>query len=328
MGASFRSWAPPFVGLSDAEREALLAMGPRWAEDINRHREQVVAIYTPHHAAASKDGVRVDAALAYGDHPRQCLDIYRLDDAQGAPPSPVVVFVHGGAFMRGNMNSNAEIYSNVTRYIAQQGYVAVNLEYRLAPEAAYPAGSEDVALALAWLRANAGRFGGNPQHIVLVGHSAGGAHAASYVLDPALEAARRVGSGGSGGNGVAGPESGLSGLVLISARLRADVLPGNPNAAGVRAYWGDDASRYETLSPCTHAARLDVPALVAIAEFENPYLDTYGEEFHDRAQAAAAACTLLRVPGHNHTSVVAHLGTQDRCFGPALIDFLDSTRPI
>jgi acetyl esterase/lipase len=315
MDAPFRSWAPPFAGLSDAERETLLAMGPRWADDINRHREQVVAIYTPHHAAASKDGVRVDAGLAYGEHPRQCMDIYRQDDAHGAPPAPVVVFVHGGAFMRGNMNSNAEIYGNVTRYIAQQGYVAVNLEYRLAPQAAYPAGSEDIALALAWLRQNAGRFGGNPQHIVLAGHSAGGAHAAAYVLDPALDAARRSGGG-------------LSGLALISARLRADVLPGNPNAAGVLAYWGDDAARYEQLSPCTHAARLDVPALVAIAEFENPYLDIYGEEFYRRARAASAPCTLLRVPGHNHTSIVAHLGTEDRSFGPALIDFLDSTRPI
>jgi acetyl esterase/lipase len=302
----------PFAGLAQQERDALQAMGPRWADDINRHREQVVAIYTPHHAAADKTDVQVAAGRAYGSHPRQRMDIYRPGNAQGMP---VVVFVHGGAFLRGNMNSNAEIYGNVTRFIARQGYVAVNLEYRLAPEAWYPAGSEDIALALQWLRRHVAQHGGDPRHIVLIGHSAGGAHAATYVLDPALEEAR-------------GGAHGLSGLVLISARLRADVLPDNPNAAGVRAYWGIDPSRYEQVSPCTHAARLDLPTLVAVAEFENPYLDLYGEEFHRRAQAAAGPCTLLRVPGHNHTSIVAHLGTADHSFGPALTAFLGSTQPI
>lgn len=301
----------PFAGLSDAERATMRALGPRWAQDINRHREQVVAIYTPIHAAADKTDVRVDAGVAYGAHPRQRLDVYRRDDARAAP---VAVFVHGGGFVRGDMNSNAEIYGNVTRYLARHGYVAVNLEYRLAPEARHPAGADDIAQALDWLRAHVGQYGGDSAHIVLIGHSAGGAHAATYALDPAFAAAR-------------GRPHGLSGLVLISARLRADVLPGNPNAAGVRAYWGDDPAGHERVSPCTHAARLDVPALVAIAEFENPYLDAYGEEFQRRAATAAAPCELVRVPGHNHTSIVAHLGTADTSFGPALVAFLDGTRP-
>ncbi|MFA9219126.1 MAG: alpha/beta hydrolase [Sphingomonadaceae bacterium] len=314
--------ASAFEGLAPAEREQMLALGPRWAEDINRHREQVVAIYTPHLQALGPCGVVREAGIAYGEHPRQRLDLYR--PAGLSQPAPVVVFVHGGAFLRGNMNSNAEIYGNVTRYIARHGYVAVNLEYRLAPEAPYPAGALDIAQALAWLRAHVASYGGDPGHIVLVGHSAGGAHAATYALDPTLPLAlaRRAvrEAGWDGDNG------GLSGLVLISARLRADVRADNPNAAGVRAYWGQDESRYELLSPVTHVTRLSVPTLVAIAEFENPHLDRYGEEFQLRACAAGAPCSLLRVPGHNHTSIVAHLGTADPSFGPALMAFLDSTR--
>ncbi|MES2256962.1 MAG: alpha/beta hydrolase [Pseudomonadota bacterium] len=301
---------PAFTGLSIAERETLRAIGPRWADDINRHREQVVAIYTPHLEQADRAGIAVDAGLAYGDHTRQRLDIYRQEHAVDAP---VVVFVHGGAFMRGNMNSNAEIYGNVTRYIARHGYVAVNLEYRLAPEVPYPGGAQDIALALDWIRRHIARYGGNPRHIVLVGHSAGGAHAATFALDPALAE--------EGGQHV------LSGLVLISARLRADALPDNPNAAGVRAYWGEDAARYERVSPVTYAHRLSVPTLVAIAEFENPHLDRYGAEFVERAvQAGAPRARLLRVAGHNHTSIVAHLDTADASFGPDLIDFLDGTQ--
>lgn len=306
----------PFEGLPAQDAAALRAMGPVWAEDINRHREQVVAAYTPLLAAADRRGISVHAGLAYGAHPRQRLDIYR-SAATPARGAPVAVFVHGGAFMRGNMNSNAEIYGNVTRYISRHGYLAVNLEYRLAPEAPFPGGADDVAHALDWLRAHAGAHGGNPEHIVLIGHSAGGAHAASYALD----------IGGAGAGKHAG--HGLSGLVLVSARLRADARADNPNAAGVRAYWGGDESLYEQRSPVTHAARLDLPTLVAVAEYENPHLDAYGAEFFQSAlQAGAKGLRFLQVPGHNHTSIVAHLDTADLSFGPALIDFLDSTRPL
>ncbi|KQV80841.1 hypothetical protein ASD15_13125 [Massilia sp. Root351] len=307
----------PFEGLPAAEAAVLRAMGPVWADDINRHRKQVVEIYTPLLSAADRAGITVDAGLAYGGHARQRLDIYR-SAATPLRGAPVAVFVHGGAFMRGEMNSNAEIYGNVARYLARHGYVGVNLEYRLAPEAPFPGGADDVALAMAWLRTHIGGYGGNPRHIVLIGHSAGGAHAASYALD----------IGGSGGIGGAGAGHGLAGLVLVSARLRADALPSNPNAAGVRAYWGDDAALYEQRSPVTHAWRLDLPTLVAIAEYENPHLDAYGAEFFHRAlQAGAQGLRFAQVPGHNHTSIVAHLDTADRSFGPALIDFLDSTRP-
>lgn len=304
--------APPsFAGLSSAEAAMLAAMGPRWSEDIVRHREQVVAIYTPHLSAIGRSGIAVDAGLAYGTHARHTLDIFR---PHGATNAPVVVFVHGGAFMRGDMNSNAEIYGNVTRFIARHGYVAVNLEYRLAPEARYPGGAQDIALALDWIGSHIGAYGGNRQHIVLAGHSAGGAHAATYAIDPVM--------GAAGGRAI-------TALVLISARLRADTLPDNPNSRGVRAYWGDDATRYEQLSPVTHAARLSVPTLVAIAEFENPHLDTYGAEFFYRAlQAGGRGHRFVQVPGHNHTSIVAHLGTEDQSFGAVLIDFLQRTGPL
>jgi acetyl esterase len=324
MAAGAPLSAQPFAGLPDGDAAALRAMGPRWGEDINRHREQVVAIYTPVLAATSRSGIRVDAGLAYGSHPRHRLDVYRsaATPEQGAP---MAVFVHGGAFMRGNMNSNAEIYGNVARYLARHGYLAVNLEYRLAPAAPWPGGADDVAQALDWLRANAADYGGDPRHIVLIGHSAGGAHAAAYALGMTRAAAPADPSMQRPAD--AAPPAGLAGLVLISARLRADALPTNPNAAGVRAYWGEEESRYEALSPVTHAARLAVPTLVAIAEHENPHLDAYGAEFFHRAvQGGVRGMRFVQVPGHNHTSIVAHLDTMDHSFGPALIDFLDSTR--
>ena len=71
----------------------------------------------------------------------------------------------------------------------------------------------------------------------------------------------------------------VNAVVLVSARLRADQLPENPNAAGVRAYFGDDVSRYEQRSPVSFAGCNELPTFIVTAEFENPLLDLYGLEF-------------------------------------------------
>src|SRR3546814_13558169 len=66
--------------------------------------------------------------LAYGDHPRQLLDAYR---PAGARRAPVVVFVHGGAFIRGAKDISAAMYANVATWFARQGCLGINMEYRL-----------------------------------------------------------------------------------------------------------------------------------------------------------------------------------------------------
>lgn len=298
-----------FPGLSDQSAEALLALGPIWRSDINRHRQAVVDIYTPLLNAVDKDGIIVTRDIAYGEHARQKLDVY-LPGGVSTQRRPVVMFVHGGAFLRGNMNSNEQIYGNVLYYFARQGMVGINVEYRLAPEAPYPAGSVDVAAAVAWARAHAHECGGDPDQIILIGHSAGGAHAASYIADPRVRPAT--------GHGVAK-------LVLISARLRADVHADNPNAGGVRAYWGEDAGLYEQVSPVTYAANIDVPLMIAIAEHENPYLDVYAAELFWRVgRARGRAPRFVQVLHHNHTSIVAHMDTGDDVLGRQILDFIET----
>ncbi|MEJ6004019.1 alpha/beta hydrolase [Paucibacter sp. AS339] len=293
----------------------LQRIGPIWAQDINAHREQVVRAYTPLLAARPLAGLQVSRDLAYGEHARQVLDVYQ--PAAALTPDarlPIMVFVHGGAFLRGQKDSNAQVYGNVPRLFARHGYLGVNVEYRLAPEAPYPAGAQDVAAAVRWVRAHAERLGGDAQRIVLIGHSSGGAHVASYVCDPLC----------------APPQAEIAGAVLISARLRADVRADNPNAAGVRAYFGDDPAAYEAGSAVSHAARLKVPTLLAVAEFENPWLDVYAAEFCHRAGLALGRIPrLICVPEHNHTSIVAHLdiGDEDRLFGQQLLDFAAGLPP-
>lgn len=294
-----------FSALPEASRRRMLEIGPVWAEDIVAHRKMVIDAYTPLLAQVPRDGIGVSRELAYGPHARHRLDVYRqagLDDAA------VVLFVHGGAFVRGVKDSSAEIYANFARYFARHGCVGVNMEYRLAPEAAYPGGAEDVARAIAWIKENVWEFGGNPDRIILVGHSAGASHAAAYVCDPAARPAE-------------GP--GVAGLVLISGRLRADARPDNPNAHEVRAYYGADESLYESRSAVTYAERVDVPLFVAIAEYENPYLDAYAAEFlHRVGMARKRVPRFVQLRGHNHTSIVAHFDSGEDNLGRELLGFV------
>lgn len=295
-----------------ALRERMRAMGPRYALDINAHRAEVMAAYTPLLASRPLLGLRRHQGITYGVDPRQVLEVYQ--PAGLSQPAPVVMFVHGGAFLRGAMNPTDQVYGNVPRFFARQGCVAVNVEYRLAPQAAYPSGSQDVAASVAWVREHAAEFGGDAQRILLIGHSAGGTHVAGSLCDPMLEPVAPM----------------VAGVALISARLRADVLPVNPNAGGVRAYYGDDPANHEANAPMRHAARwpAKVPLLVAVAEFENPLLDVYGLEFaHRVAQVRGHAPRVVWVEAHNHTSLVAHIDSGEHAFGTALLDFLHRLMP-
>lgn len=116
--------------------------------------------------------------IAYGESPRQRLDIYRPDSA-GNGTHPVVVFFYGGSWKSG---SRAD-YAFVGEALAKRGIVTVIADYRLYPEVRFPDFLRDSAAAVAWAHANAARFGGDPQRLFVMGHSAGGYNAAMIALD-------------------------------------------------------------------------------------------------------------------------------------------------
>lgn len=283
----------------------LRSVGPAWAQDIRAAGDRTKQQYQPRIAAAPRAGVTVEAGIAYGPHPRQQLDLYR---PAGARAAPVLAFVHGGAFVRGARDLGNGMYGNVLTWFARQGWLGVNIGYRLADEAPYPGGAMDVARACQWIARHIGTRGGDPARLCLVGHSAGGTHAASYACDPALDGMERV----------------VRGLVLLSGRLRADVLPANPNAAGVRSYFGADADLAQR-SPVTHAARCQLPVLVVNAQYDNPLLDVYALEFAlALAQARGQAPLHLALADHNHVSMVAHFNTGEQWLGEQTLAFCEA----
>lgn len=303
---------PSLSSLPPAAQAELDRIGPIWGSDIQKHRDIVLAAYDPILAKAPKAGVTITRNHAYGAHPRQILDVYQPAAASAATQAaPVVVFLHGGAFVRGDKQASTEVYDNVLIWFARHGYVGVNLEFRLAPEVTTPCCADDLAASIGWIKSNIGQFGGDAQTIFVIGHSAGGTHVATYAYDP--------------GAGYLGRD--LAGIVLISARLRADVSPENPNAAAVRAYFGNDESRYETLSPISHAAGSALPVFIVNAEYENPLLDLYGLELaHRIAVARRRAPRYMRLPRHNHVSIIAHINSGEDTLGREILEFFEQRR--
>ncbi len=284
---------------------ALQRIGNAWASNIHRYSQEVKDLYGPLLALTNNGSITVKRNLAYSEDARQVLDIFMPANAKNAG---VVIFVHGGAFVRGAKCTTDSLYDNVLYWFAHQGYIGVNVEYRLAPAATYPAGGIDVALAIEWVHKNVAQYGGNPEQILLIGHSAGGTHAAAYVFDPAVACFGKY----------------LDALVLISARLKADVLPENPNAEGVRAYFGIDDTQYTEKSPLTYVANGALPTLVVVAEFENPLLDIYGKAFALKlAEARSAKPMLLEKAVHNHMSIVAHFNSGENELGQEILSFFE-----
>jgi acetyl esterase/lipase len=124
--------------------------------------------------ADSKPEVRTLKDLSYydgadRDKVKHQLDLYLPD---GKKDFPVLMFVHGGAWVHGDKNFLG-VYSALGKVLARQGIGAVVINYRLSPGVKHPEHIKDVARAFSWVHKNIGKHGGRADSVFLCGHSAG-----------------------------------------------------------------------------------------------------------------------------------------------------------
>jgi acetyl esterase len=291
-------------------QQMLATVGPIWGSALGKNVEITTSAFQPLLRAAPKDGVTVSKNIAYGEDPKQILDVYQPNGKSGVP---VVIFIHGGAYVRGDKDVYGEMYGNIGTWFARQGMLGINATYRLAPGAKWPEAANDVRGMVKWAKENAAKYGGDPNHIFLVGHSAGSTHIASYIFDKSLQPA---------------DGTGVSGAVLISGRYRLEYDPADPNGKNMQAYFGDDASQYAARSPVTHIRdSVKVPVFLVIAEYDNPGLDIVGAELLAALCQRDGACPrFIRLEKHNHLSEVASFNTADEQLGREILDFMQRGR--
>jgi acetyl esterase len=218
----------------------------------------------------------------------------RIYTPQGNGPFPLIVFFHGSGFVVCSLDTHDGMCRNLC---AGTGCVVVSVDYRLAPEAKFPAATDDCLAATRWAADNAAAIGGDPSRIIVAGDSAGGNLAAVIAL--------RVRDEG-------GPR--LAGQMLIYP-VTEYYQPGTPsmieNAEGYGLtrdgmiwfwdhYLADPSHGANPYASPLRAKDLGglPPALVVTAEFD-PLRDE-GEYYADRLRQAGVPTEMKRWDGMNH----------------------------
>jgi acetyl esterase len=294
--------------------QALMAMGSGF------NLPEVQALYAPLLAGQPTAGVALLADQAYGEHPRQRLDVYQPSaacQAGGAAKAgaPVLVFLHGGGFIRGDKGHKA----NIGWHFARQGVLAVLPNYRLAPEQHWPSGPQDVVATLRWVQANAARFGGDPARVVLMGESAGAAHVAAAVLMQRFGAYQGQGLGLRGAVLASGPYDARLERLARSAFGVATPDPRND------AYFATDDAR--ALADCSITEQVDaapLPLLISAAERDLLQMQVQAGALFSRLTVQHGfAPELLWLPHHNHFSQTQAINTGDTSLSGPVLAFIE-----
>jgi acetyl esterase/lipase len=232
-----------------------------------------------------------------GGGPRNKLDLYLPD----RPIFPVVVFVHGGAWVSGDK----AFYSHVGGFFAKHGIGAVVVNYRLSPQVRLPAPVQDVARAFAWTHRHIAAYGGDPDRLFLCGHSAGGHLVSLLATDDryiraehlSLEHVRAVVS--------------ISGVYAIHWNVALYRVGAIFRDIGKRA-----ASPFWNVKPgCPQF-------LIAYAEKEVWTLAGQAVRFHERLLASQGRSRLIRAKGDNHRSIIDNLVLPSSELGRQILEFV------
>ncbi|MCW5652068.1 MAG: alpha/beta hydrolase [Ramlibacter sp.] len=241
----------------------------------------------PEQTYAGQEGLR------YGPGERDRLDVYRPRAAPAGSRPPLVVFFYGGNWKSGDRGD----YRFVGEALASGGAIAVIPDYRLVPEVRYPEFLNDNARAVAWVFDHAAQLGGDPDHIYLMGHSAGAYNAAMLAMDPRWLGARR---------------GRLKGLIGIAGPY--DFLPiGNPDTQ--RAFnWPDTRPESQPITYAGHPVPRTLLLAAASDSLVDPQRNTLGLARALKAGGTDVTAGVLdRV---SHTTVIAAMARPLRFLAP------------
>ena len=260
--------------------------------------QQILNSLTP------KGGYTLTADVPYGQDPRQRMDIYQPVDANNAP---VVVFFYGGRWSDGDK----ALYRFIGEAMSSLGYLTVVPDYRLYPQVKFPAFVEDGAAAVMATRDIARRYGGNPDKLFVMGHSAGAHIGALLATDSGYM--NRIGglrSMISGFIGMAGPYD----FLPIYAHDLADMF-GPP-------------SRYEQSQPINYVDDQMPPMLLLHGKNDTTvYVKNSRNLANAASKAGAPDVTLKTYSSLSHARIIAVLSSPLRGLAtvyPDIEDWIDA----
>ena len=231
---------------------------------------------------------------AFGPDPLQRLDVYAPEHAANAP---VVVFFYGGSWATGSRDG----YGFVGHALAARGFVVVVPDYRKVPQVHFPAFVTDGEAAMAWVRANIARFGGDPARVAVAGHSAGGYIAAMLALEPG-----RV------------PPGSIKAFVGLAGPY--DFFPFEHGGAAEVAF-GRDSDPTVT-QPISFASAAAPPSLLLTGTDDTTVRPRNAVALAAKLTAAGASAQVIQYPGIGHIGLILALSKPFRGKAPALADMV------
>jgi dienelactone hydrolase len=177
--------------------------------------------------------------------------------------------------------------------------LGVSTNYRLAPTVTWPEQSLDIGEAVAWLGANAARYGGDPHRMIVIGFSTGASVVASYVFDQSIQTTR----------------DGVVGAVLMSG--------GFGYGSHHPVYYGEDQAQAAARQPRAHINQSSLPVFVVMAEFDPPKWAAESLELAAAICGRGSQCPPFPwLSGHNHISEAASIDTPDDRLGQEILRFV------
>jgi pectinesterase len=274
-----------------------------------------------HEAPATVRALKDITYVRHGERTLQ-LDLY-LPAHPGGAALPGIVFVHGGGWRTGVR----ENFAPMAIYMAEHGYAAATISYRLSSEARYPAAVQDARAAVRWMRAEAARYGIDPQRIAIGGASAGGQIASLAGVSAGVERFEPEPGAVAGADGVSSAVQalvnidGLSDFTDEAARKYEDDPAKNPSAAG--AWFGgryaEKTALWREASPLFYV-NANTPPILFIGSGQ-PRFSVGREAMVERMTALGVPTRVLVLPDTPHSFWLF-----DPWFGPtmqATVEFLD-----
>lgn len=253
----------------------------------------------------------VPGAGTSGDE-RHLLDVYAPKKARSGK-LPVVVFIHGGNWNSGNKN----LYSFVGRRLAKQGVVAVIINYQLAPAVQVPAMANDCAQAVRWATQHIAEFGGDPNRIFVMGHSAGGGLAALLATDDRLFSQL-----GLTENPVKGAIlDDAAGLDMFDYLTKMEY----PNDRQYLIPYGKDPAVWRAVSPMYYVSDHTPPMLIYSGGRTYPSITSSSQRFHQRLLDHQVRHDYNVLPGKKHIAMVTQLFWQHNIIYQELLRFVGAS---
>lgn len=245
------------------------------------------------------------------------MDIYYPKTATG--PAPVVMYVHGGGWTRGDKEDGAG--AGAIPSLQDAGFLVVSINYRLAPEYMFPAQIEDVKCAVRYLRAHSVKYALDPERIGAWGGSAGG-HLVSLlgVMDD------DDGLKGSGGY----PDESSRVQAVVDMFGPSDLVRRFEGGAvgqslGTRVFGttDPDSEILKTASPVTYVSADDPPFLILHGDSDNLVPPEQSQELYDMLIAAGVPSTLVMVKnaGHGFVPQGAEISPSRQQINQMIVDF-------